>query len=250
MKHMEKSFLHLGVGDKNGDKNTVSGNCIVHSLDMNAFVNNVIKSLERASSNELLHIVLTGGTTGGVFNLKLGEIASALPASVWKRVHLWWGDERFLPTQSDERNDYGIREILGHYFDDDRVHQVSHSDECGSVNEAASLYAHELGRYGSPSPRFTYVLLGMGPDGHVASLFPRSPQLEATEVCVPVRDSPKPPPERVTMTFPTLNNSENTTIFAAGENKKQALNRLLAPSGSVDVTPARGISARELEILT
>jgi 6-phosphogluconolactonase len=246
MKHMEKFFLLLGAGEKS----TVSGTCQVHSLDMNAIVDNVIKSLERSSSSDLLHIVLTGGTTGGEFNLKLGEIASSLPTSVWRRVHLWWGDERFLPTQSDQRNDYKIREILGAYFDDNRVHQVSHSNECGSVNEAASLYAQELGRYGSPSPRFTYVLLGMGPDGHVASLFPRSPQLDATEVCVPVLDSPKPPAERVTMTFPTLNNSEKTAIFAAGENKKDALNRLLASSGSVDVTPARGISARELETLT
>lgn len=246
MKHMEKFFLLLGAGEKSA----VSGSCHVHSLDLNAIVDNVIKSLERSSSSDLLHIVLTGGTTGGEFNLKLGEIASSLPTSVWRRVHLWWGDERFLPTQSDQRNDYKIREILGAYFDDNRVHHVSHSNECGSVNEAASLYAQELGRYGSPSPRFTYVLLGMGPDGHVASLFPRSPQLDATEVCVPVLDSPKPPPERVTMTFPTLNNSEKTAIFATGENKKDALNRLLASSGSVDVTPARGISARELEILT
>ncbi len=243
---MEKFFLLLGAGEMS----TVRGTCQVHSLDLNAIVDNVINSLERSSSSDLLHIVLTGGTTGGEFNLKLGEIASSLPTSVWRRVHLWWGDERFLPTQSDQRNDYKIWEVLGAYFDDDRVHQVSHSNECESVNEAASLYAQELGRYGSPSPRFTYVLLGMGPDGHVASLFPRSPQLDATEVCVPVLDSPKPPPERVTMTFPTLNNSEKTAMFAAGESKRDALNRLLASSGSVDVTPARGISARELEILT
>ena len=246
MKHMEKFFLLLGAGEMS----TVRGTCQVHSLDLNAIVDNVINSLERSSSSDLLHIVLTGGTTGGEFNLKLGEIASSLPTSVWRRVHLWWGDERFLPTQSDQRNDYKIWEVLGAYFDDDRVHQVSHSNECESVNEAASRYAQELGKYGSPSPRFTYVLLGMGPDGHVASLFPRSPQLDATEVCVPVLDSPKPPLERVTMTFPTLNNSEKTAMFAAGESKRDALNRLLASSGSVDVTPARGISARELEILT
>ncbi len=219
-------------------------------LDVSVIVNIAIKTLEGSSSSELLHIVLTGGSSGMAFNSQLGDIAAALPASVWNRVHLWWGDERFVPRHSEQRNDYRVREILGHYFAADRVHQVKHSDECPSVNHAAYLYCRELAKYGSPSPRFTLVMLGMGHDGHIASLFPWSPQLHAIEVCVPVADSPKPPPERVTMTFPTLNNSDKTVIFAAGVSKQNALNRVLADSGSVDETPARGILARELEILT
>lgn len=219
-------------------------------LDMNVIVNTAMNTLVGSSSNQLLHVVLTGGSTGAVFNSQLGDIAAALPATVWDRVHLWWGDERFVPRNSDQRNDYRVREILGRYFAADRVHRVKHSNDCPSVNHAALLYSQELARYGSPSPLFTLVMLGMGPDGHIASLFPWSPQLHATEVCVPVTDSPKPPPERVTMTFPTLNHSNKTVIFAAGANKQIALNRVLADSGSVDETPARGISARELEILT
>ena len=211
-------------------------------------VASLIQTLRESSSSDLLHVVLTGGGSGMQVNSQLGYVAASLPDSIWSRVHLWWGDERFVPRDSEQRNDLGIRETLGPYFTRDRVHQVEASDNCPSVHAAAHAYAHKLRMFANPSPRFTFVMLGMGPDGHIASLFPHSRQLHASEACVAVIDSPKPPPERVTMTFPTLNNSHKTLIFAAGADKQEALRRVLAPSGSVDETPARGVTAQELEI--
>jgi len=211
-------------------------------------VESLIQTLQESPSRDLLHVVLTGGGSGMQVNSQLGYVAASLPDSIWNRVHLWWGDERFVPRDSEQRNDLGIRETLGSFFARDRGHQVAASDDCPSVHAAAHAYAHELKKFANPSPRFTFVMLGMGPDGHIASLFPHSRQLRASEACVAVLDSPKPPPERVTMTFPTLNNSHKTLIFAAGVSKQEALRRVLAPNGSVDETPARGIKAQALEI--
>lgn len=210
----------------------------------------LISVLQESSTGDFLHVVLTGGETGMRVTSRLPEVAVGVHESIWNRVHLWWGDERFVASDSPLRNDYNIREILGKFYSPGRVHQVASTDDCGSVSDAADRYAAELAEFGSTSPLFTIVFLGMGPDGHVASLFPHSPQLHSTKVCVPVIDSPKPPSERVSMTFRTLNNSNRTLLFANGTHKEEALNKLMAPRGSIEQIPARGVSAGLVEILS
>jgi 6-phosphogluconolactonase len=99
-------------------------------------------------------------------------------------------------------------------------------------------------------PRFSLVLLGVGPDGHVASLFPGKPELDSPLIAIPIIDSPKPPLKRVTMGLRTLNNSELTLLLLAGQSKRKAMTAILDPVGSVDVTPARGIKAAKLYAIT
>ncbi len=96
------------------------------------------------------------------------------------------------------------------------------------------------------SGAFDLVMLGMGPDGHVASLFPGHPQLDVTDrIAVPVTDSPKPPPERISLTFPALNRTHEVWFLVSGDGKADAVARALAPEGSVHATPARGITVEE-----
>ena len=91
---------------------------------------------------------------------------------------------------------------------------------------------------------FDLVLLGVGPDGHVASLFPGFPQLDVDDrIAVAVTGSPKPPPDRISLTFTALNQAGEVWFLVSGEGKADAVARALAPEGSVHETPARGITA-------
>jgi 6-phosphogluconolactonase len=159
-------------------------------------------------------------------------------------VDFWWGDERYVPAYSTDRNDRAAEldlfDIVG--VDPARVHAMPARDEAHpDVTVAAASYA-ELVRTHAGEP-FDLVLLGLGPDGHVASLFPGFPQLDSVDdSAVAVTDSPKPPPERITLTFPTLNRTHEVWFLVTGEGKADAVARALADDGSVQETPARGIT--------
>jgi 6-phosphogluconolactonase len=216
---------------------------------INLILERVAGALDTAPPDSLIHVVLTGGETGTAITKGLWDVAAAIDPSVWSRVHLWWGDERFVPRDSPDRNDYRISNILGSYYSPNRVHRVLGSDECDNVQDAAADYTKQLLAFGFHGPQFRLVLLSLGPDGHVASLFPYSEQLSQTEPCVPVLNSPKPPPERVTLTFEMLNRSELTLLFAFGDSKSDARHRLTSAKGTVTETPGRGLKPSHLEVL-
>lgn len=208
--------------------------------------------LDALEPDAMHHIVLTGGGAGMSITSRLQEVAKALSPRLWSNVHMWWGDERFVPIDSELRNDHNVEQLLGEFYIAENVHRAPSTDDCHSVFEAAHIYANELARFGSKNlstPQFDVVLLGLGPDGHVASLFPHSPLITDTGVCFGLENSPKPPPQRITMSFSTLNCSTTTVILASGAAKDQARERLTTRSGSIQQTPALGISAREIVIL-
>lgn len=179
------------------------------------------------------HVVLTGGTIAiAAYQLVQPEAAD------WSRVHWWWGDERFVPAGHADRNDQQARDAfldrLG--VPADHVHAMpDHS--CGeSMADAADGYAATL-----PREPFDLVLLGMGPDGHIASLFPGFAQLaEFDRRCVEVFGSPKPPPERITLTFPALNHAAEVWFLVAGAGKAEAVARAFG-DGPVAEAPAKGV---------
>ncbi len=187
-------------------------------------------------------IVLTGGTIAN----EIYRAVAALPSSDvdWMRVDFWWGDERYVTADSSDRNDRAaeldLLDVVG--VDPARVHAMPAADEVHPDVYAAATAYDQLVRTRAEGP-FDLVLLGLGPDGHVASLFPGYPQLEVDdEVAVAVTDSPKPPPERITLTFPALSRTAEVWFLVAGEGKADAVARALADQGSVQETPARGIT--------
>lgn len=170
----------------------------------------------------------------------------AAPQVDWSRVDVWWGDERFVPAYDPERNALQARRaLLDHLpLDPARVHEVPASDSgVGDVEAAAAAYSQAVRERGSG--RFDVVMLGVGPDGHVASLFPGSPQLDVEDrVAVAVTDSPKPPPQRVSLTYGALNRAAEVWFLVSGEGKAEAVAKAHAGTDRHEI-PATGVHGQE-----
>jgi 6-phosphogluconolactonase len=178
------------------------------------------------------HVALSGGSTVGQVYRALGP---QLPD--WRDVHLWYGDERVVPLddpESTHRLATGTLVAPGATW-----HPLAVDLGCEG---AAAAYAEELG-----DTVLDVALNGMGPDGHTASLFPGHPQLHATGVAVCVRDSPKPPPERVTLTLGKLNEARRIVMLVTGAEKAPMLARVLA--GPDPDLPASLLARDRLEVI-
>ncbi|GAB6904138.1 6-phosphogluconolactonase [Kineosporia succinea] len=189
------------------------------------------------------HVVLTGGSNGGAL-LKAVAASPARDTVDWSRVDLWWGDERFLPAGDGERNEVQAHEyLLGALpLEPERVHVAAASDAGLDLDAAAAAYASELAAaFGDGPTAFDVLLLGVGPDGHVASLFPGHPGYAVTEgTAIAVRESPKPPPERISLTLGAIRAARQVWLLAGGEGKADAVAGALGgqdlPAGAVHGT--------------
>lgn len=169
------------------------------------------------------HVALTGGSMGSALVAALAEHPQRAIVD-WTRVHVWWGDERYLPAgdtdRNDTQNDHAGLGALGLLAE--HVHRVAGPDASASAEESAAAYERALREHGSGL--WDIVLLGVGPDGHVASLFPGHPaQLTDDVLVVAVHDSPKPPPDRVSITLTCLGNSRQVWFVVAGADKAEAV---------------------------
>jgi 6-phosphogluconolactonase len=193
-------------------------------------------------------IVLTGGSMGSA-SLASVNASPRRDTVDWSKVNFWWGDERWLPDADAERNETQAREaLLAHIpVDPARVHAFPTSDGGLELDDAADAYAAELKAAapdGAEYPVFDITFLGVGPDGHIASLFPeRGGIREEHRTVIPVRNSPKPPPERLSLTLPVINSSERIWLMLAGADKASALGLTLADASVFEV-PAAGVHGR------
>lgn len=187
-------------------------------------------------------IVLTGGTVG--IATLAAAAASPLASTIdWTDVHIWWGDERFVPAGHDDRNEGQAQSALlaSLPLPEDNIHRVAGEGDVSTAEDAAARYAREYAD--ADSPAFDVLMLGLGPDGHVASLFPGHPGLEASETAViAVHDSPKPPPTRVSLTFETINAAREVWVVAAGAGKADAVARCLHGD---DTLPGAAVSGTD-----
>ncbi|MCU1601255.1 MAG: 6-phosphogluconolactonase [Frankiales bacterium] len=161
-------------------------------------------------------VVLTGGGVG----IAALEAVRRSPGEVdWARVDVWWGDERFVARDSEDRNELQARQaLLDHLpFDPARVHPMGWDDGTITADEAASVYAASL------PAAFDVLLLGVGPEGHVASIFPDSPAAVDERRAFGVHDCPKPPPTRVSLGFSAIQSAAAVWVIASGEGKADAL---------------------------
>ena len=197
-------------------------------------------------------LVLTGG---GIGTAVLSELAAApaRDAVDWRQLEVWWGDERFVPSGDKERNETGARAALLDHVNVDpaRVYPMPPSDgpDGADPDAAAARYATWLKEAAAPEdhgpvPSFDVLLLGIGPEGHIASLFPGMPALYDERSVVAVRNSPKPPPTRLSLTLPSINAAKEVWILASGKEKASAVALALSGTGPVQV-PAAGAHGRQ-----
>lgn len=185
----------------------------------------VVALVDAQSARGAAHVSLTGGSMGSQIVTSLTRIP-ARDAVDWAAVHVWWGDERYLPLgdadRNDTQNDDAGLASLG--LEPANVHRVPGPDTSGSAEESAQAYAAALHEHGSGL--FDVMVLGVGPDGHVASLFPHHPAAATTgAAAVAVHDSPKPPPDRVSLTRECLERSREVWFLVSGGDKADAVRR-------------------------
>ncbi|MFM9134105.1 MAG: 6-phosphogluconolactonase [bacterium] len=200
----------------------------------------------------IAHVVLTGG---GIGTATLAAVPDA-PGSAavdWSAVEVWWGDERFVPSGDAERNESGARTAFLDRLplDPARVHPMPSTDDAPGPAAAAASYAADLAAAaapGSPVPAFDVLMLGVGPEGHVASLFPGLPGVHEAAPVVAVLDSPKPPPTRISLSFPSLRAAREVWLIAAGEGKAAAMAAAASPGTSPFDVPAAGARGQDRTI--
>jgi 6-phosphogluconolactonase len=205
---------------------------------------------DAAAARGRASVVLTGG---GIGTKVLDELAAApaRDAIDWRHLDIWWGDERFVPAGDPDRNETGARAALLDHVDVDpaRVHPMPGPDgpDGDDPDAAAARYASWLADAAGPEgpvPAFDVLMLGIGPEGHVASLFPGLPALGDSRPVVAVRNSPKPPPTRLSLTFPSIQAAREIWILASGEEKADAVAQALSGADPAQV-PAAGARGRQ-----
>lgn len=208
----------------------------------------VTRIVDAQAARGRAHVVLTGGGVGTA-TLRALAASAARDAVDWSAVDVWWGDERFLPSGHAERNETQARAALldSVRIPAENIHAMPPSDgpHGNDVDAAAAAHAAELASAArledhADVPSFDVLLLGVGPDGHVASLFPEQPGVyDVDRSVIGVRGSPKPPPVRISLTFPAIRRAREVWLLAAGAEKAGSVGLALSGAGEVAV-PAAG----------
>jgi 6-phosphogluconolactonase len=201
----------------------------------------IARALEQVCAERgAAHLALSGGTTPK----RTYELLAEEPVD-WAGVHLWFADERCVGPDDEESNYRLATETLLAKAEiaPERIHRMQ--GELGP-EEGAHQYALELSKDAPASAEkmavLDLVVLGIGPDGHVASLFPGAATLDAGEdaLCLGVHDSPKPPPERITLSLAVLRAAAHCLLLATGAGKSDAVHAMLAePSRHVPASLLR-----------
>lgn len=185
----------------------------------------IIETLELVLvSKPVVNVALTGGTVG-ILTLAVLAEQPDLSRLDLSRVHFWWGDERYVESTSSDRN---ANQARAAFFDkvavsEDNIHEFPAS-EIGDLSTGKKVFEDSLSKhFGHGLPVFDLTILGMGPDGHIASLFPGHGELSVGEVVVAESNSPKPPAERLSLSFDVLNASAKIIFVVSGLDKSAAV---------------------------
>jgi 6-phosphogluconolactonase len=195
-------------------------------------------------------VALSGGSTPRALHQRLAQPPLAETID-WGKVSVFWGDERFVPPDSEDSCFRMARETLLDHVPIPAAQIFPVPTIGGTPERAAAAYAETLvAQLGGDTPRFDLVLLGMGPDGHTASLFPGHPEPSAPggELVIAVHNSPKPPPTRISLTYRTINAAEHIIFLVAGADKATALREVLRGPRDVARLPAQGVRPTQGEL--
>jgi len=211
------------------------------------------KQLSNSSGGhqEKIHIALSGGSTPKILFRLLAQPPCRNKIN-WERLHIYWGDERCVPPDHPESN-YGMtRQNLLQYIEipKSNIHRIK--GELAPV-EAANLYSTEIQQNVPPGEdgflRFDLILLGMGEDGHTASLFPGSGVLRIKDKICAVAVHPVSGQKRVTLTLPVINHAKKVAFMVAGETKRIVVSEIFSRAAGFDNYPAAHVSPVQGELI-
>ncbi|PPK66747.1 6-phosphogluconolactonase [Actinokineospora auranticolor] len=198
------------------------------------------------ATRHVVAIGLTGGRTG-IEVLNQVNKSPARDAVDWSAVEIYWGDERFLPAGDPERNETQARTVLLDHVPvpESRIHAIPPSDgDFGDDPDAAAKAYAEL----MTGVALDVLLVGVGEEGHTLSVFPDSPAVrEGRATVIAVRDCPKPPPTRVSLTLPAARRASQVWLVTAGESKAEAVTAALSDASETDI-PAAGATGRDITL--
>jgi 6-phosphogluconolactonase len=201
-------------------------------------INDAVRATGRCS------LVLSGGSTPRTLHgLWASDFRDQIP---WARVHVFWGDERYVPPHDPDSNYRMARETLLDHVPcpAGNIHPIP--TRFPSSDAAAREYEKTLRNYfGTEWPHFDLVLLGLGEEGHTASLFPGSEALQEQTRWVVAVNTPANPPLRLTLTLPALTRAANIYVLVTGSKKASALHHVLADVIDPNTYPAAGVRLTE-----
>jgi 6-phosphogluconolactonase len=184
------------------------------------------------------HLVLTGGTLGVQISQMLVGAFNSAP-ELYQGLHIWFSDERFVDSDSPERNAAPLHGTLTNL--NVIVHEVLAPDSPATIDQATEKYRSAL-----EGVRIDLNILGVGPDGHVASLFPGIANLDDNRSVFTITDSPKPPASRVSFTMKQINEGREVWLVAAGESKADAVAKIIEGDLAIPASYVSAISRTRL----
>ncbi len=192
--------------------------------------------------NGIFHLALTGGTLGSDLTRALVAHWNANP-DMYPGLHIWWSDERFVERSSSEQNSTPTLNTVTNQ--NVVIHTLRASDEVANIEVAVDDYLAQLGEN-----FMDLTILGLGPDGHVASLFPGAAHIDRLEKVIAITDSPKPPAIRATFTMSMINSSTLIWIIAAGASKAEAVTKIIEGDLSIPASYVRAADHTRLIVDT
>lgn len=192
--------------------------------------------------NGVFHLALTGGTLGSDLTRALVAHWNANP-EMYQGLHIWWSDERFVERSSSEQNSAPTLNTVTNQ--NVAIHTLRASDEVANIDVAVDDYLAQLGEN-----FMDLTILGLGPDGHVASLFPGAAHIDRLEKVIAITDSPKPPAIRATFTMSMINTSTLIWIIAAGASKAEAVTKIIEGDLSIPASYVRAADHTRLIVDT
>ena len=192
--------------------------------------------------NGVFHLALTGGTLGTELTRTLVADWNAHP-ELYQGLHIWWSDERFVDRSSAEQNSSPVLNSVTNK--NVTIHMLRSSDEVENIDLAVEDYLAQL-----DETFMDLTILGLGPDGHIASLFPEAAHIDRLEKVIAITDSPKPPAVRATFTLSMINTSTLVWIIAAGASKADAVTKIIEGDLSIPASYIRAADHTRLIVDT
>ncbi|NIV11584.1 MAG: 6-phosphogluconolactonase [Aliifodinibius sp.] len=193
------------------------------------------------SPTQAFNIALAGGSTPRTIYEQWAMIQDD---SLWSKVHFFWGDERCVPPDHDESNYKMAYDSFLSRIDveEDQIHRI-HGEE--NPEAEVQRYAHEIKSHlqiSNNTPKFDWILLGMGTDGHTASLFPNSPAVKEQQLYCVIAQHPQTGQKRISLTLPVINNAKKITFLVTGEDKAQIISEIFSHTGEFTVAKKNKLS--------